>query len=338
MASHSEFGERTPGSEVAQVFGDRIRGKTILITGVSPNSIGQTTATNIASQSPALLILASRTLSRVQEVASEINTKYPSTRVEIVLVDLSSQQSIRQAATQIKSLTSTLDILINNAGICVTTRQKTPEGIELQFGTNHIGPFLLTNLLIPLLRNAAKTSPPGATRVVNLTSAGYRLSPIRFSDYNFEGKPVPPEEDHVKPLMGAFGKFNDDGYNGIVTYAQSKTGNMLFTLQLQKVLSKYGIMSYCVHPGSIVTDLSRDQSAELTEQFYKVAPYWKTHDEGSSCTLVAALDPGLDENKGHYLVDCQIFDPVAHGKDPVAAERLWQLSEELVGEKFSFDD
>ncbi|KAM7217097.1 hypothetical protein V8F06_007496 [Rhypophila decipiens] len=338
MVSHPEFGERTPGSEVAQIFGDRIRGKTILITGVSPKSIGQSTAVNIASQAPAFLILASRTRNRVEEVAADIKSKYPATRIEIVILDLSSQGSIRQAVDEIKKLTSTLDILINNAGIVVTSRQKTPEGIELQFGTNHIGPFLLTNLLLPLLRNAAKTNPPGATRIVNLTSAGYRLSPIRFSDYNFEGKPVPPEEDHVKPLMGAFGKFTDDGYNGIVTYAQSKTGNMLFTLHLQKVLAKYGIASYAVHPGSIVTDLSRDQSDELTEQFYKVAPYWKTHDEGSSCTLVAALDPGLDEPKGHYLVDCQIFDPVAHGKDRVAAERLWKLSEELVGQTFAFDD
>ncbi|KAK3312659.1 hypothetical protein B0H66DRAFT_485315 [Apodospora peruviana] len=332
MTSHPEFGEKTPGSEVAKIFGDNIRGKTILITGVSPNGIGATTALAFASQSPYLLILASRTRARVEQVASEIHTKYPSTRTEIVLLDLGSQAAIRQAVEDVKKLTSTLDILVNNAGIVVTSRQKTPEGIEMQFGTNHIGPFLFTNLLLPLLRNAANTNTPGATRIVNLTSAGHRLSPLRFSDYNFEkGDDVPPEEDHVKPLPGAFGKFTDDGYNGIITYAQSKTANMLFTVYLQKVLQGEGIGAYVLHPGSIETDLGRDQDEELNAQFQKVALYWKNADEGCSTTLVAALDPALNEPKGPYLVDCQIATPAPHAIDPVAADRLWKLSEELVG-------
>jgi len=222
----------------------------VLITGISPRSIGLTTATAIASQAPSLLILASRTPTRVEEVAAEIKSKYPATRIEIVLLDLASQKAIRQAVSEINKLTSTLDILINNAGVMVTSRQKTSDGIELAFGTNHIGPFLFTNLLFPLLRNAARSNPPGATRVVNLTSKGHRLSPIRFSDYNFEGKPVPPDEDHVKPLPGTFNIFTDDGYNGIVTYCQSKTANILFTLYLQKVWQRFGIVAYAVQPGS----------------------------------------------------------------------------------------
>ncbi|KAK3317350.1 hypothetical protein B0T19DRAFT_290271 [Cercophora scortea] len=337
MATHAEFGEATPGSEVAQTFADQIRGKTILITGVSPRGIGETTALAFASQSPALLILASRTRARVEEVAAEIHAKYPSTRVEIVLLDLSSQTSIRAAVAEVTKLTDKLDILVNNAGVVVTSRHLTPEGIEMQFGTNHIGPFLLTNLLLPLLRNAAKTNSPGATRVVSLTSAGHRLSPIRFSDYNFEGKEVPPEEDHFKPLPGAFGKFTDDGYNGIVTYAQSKTANILFTLYLQKYLPKMGIAAYVVHPGTIETDLSRDQDEELTAQFYKVSVFWKTADQGCSTTLVAALDPAFNDAKGLYLSDCQIAEPSPHASDSVAAERLWKLSEELVGEKFNLE-
>ncbi|AEO68559.1 717e08bc-3d8f-40cf-91fd-5198c6e3a931 [Thermothielavioides terrestris] len=334
MASHPEFGERTQGSEVARVFADQIRGRTILVTGVSPKGIGRTTALNLASQKPGLLILASRNRSRVQEVAAEIEEKYPGTRVEIVILDLGSQKSIRQAAADVAALTDKLDILINNAATCVTTRQATPEGIEQQFGTNHIGPFLFTNLLLPLLRKAAETSPPGATRVVSLTSAGHRLSPIRFSDYNFEGKPVPPEEDHFKPLPGAFAKCTPDGYNGIVTYAHSKTANILFTLSLQQELPKLGIAAYAVHPGTIETDLSRHQDEELASQFYKVGLFWKTPDGGSATTLVAALDPALNDVKGLYLSDCQIAEPSAHANDPVAAKRLWKLSEDLVGEKF----
>ncbi|AEO58418.1 hypothetical protein MYCTH_2305728 [Thermothelomyces thermophilus ATCC 42464] len=335
MTSHPEFGERTPGSEVAKVFADQIRGKTILVTGVSPKSIGASTVLNLASQSPGLLILASRTKSRIQEVADQITTKYPGVRVETVLVDLGSQESIRRAAADVAALTDKLDILINNAGRVVTSRQATQEGIEQQFGTNHIGPFLLTNLLLPLLRKAAETNPPGATRIVNLSSAGHRLSPVRFSDYNLEGKPVPPEEDHVKPLPGAFANCTPDGYKPIVAYAQSKSANILFTISLQRHLANHGIASYAVHPGSIVTELSREQDDELNAEFHKLIKYWKTPDEGSSTTLVAALDPALNEVKGFYLSDCQYTEPSAHAKDAAAADRLWKLSEELVGEKFS---
>ncbi len=222
----------------------------VLITGVSPKGIGSATALALASQTPALLILASRTKANVDEVANQLRAKYPDTRIEVVLLDLGSQVAIRSAAAEVAKLTDRLDILVNNAGLVVTSRQATPEGIEKQFGVNHIGPFLFTNLLLPLLRNAAKTNPPGVTRVVSLTSAGHRLSPIRFSDYNFEGKEVPPEEDHVKPLPGAFGNTTADGYNGIVTYAQPKPGNILFTLSLQKKLAKDGIAAYVLHPGS----------------------------------------------------------------------------------------
>ena len=176
-----------------------------MITGVGPGGIGGATALAFASQKPSLLILASRTKDKLESVAKEIASSYPDVKVEIVKLDLSSQQAVREAAESVKQLTDSLDILVNNAGLTIYERKLTPDGLELQFGTNHSGPFLLTNLLVPLLLNAAEKSAPGETRIVSLTSAGHRLSPVRFSDYNMEGKPIPPEEDHVKPLVGAFG-------------------------------------------------------------------------------------------------------------------------------------
>lgn len=339
MTSHSEFNERTTGTEVANVFADKIRGRTILVTGVSPKGIGAATALAFASQSPALLILASRTRSKLEAVGDQISNKFPDTRVELVTLDLSSQKSIRQAVTEINQLTSKLDILINNAAVNAQTRQFTSEGLEMTFGTNHIGTFLFTNLLLPLLRSAAakETTTSGATRIITLSSAGHRLSPIRFSDYNFENsKQVPPKEDHFKPLPGSFARCTEDGYNGMATYGQSKTANILFTLYLQKHMVKEGIRAYTLHPGTIETELGRDQKPDIQAQFHKMEVFWKTLDQGCSTTLVAALDPALNEtNKGLYLVDCQMSDPYHWAKDEVAAERLWKLSKEIIGEKFS---
>ncbi|KAB5585106.1 oxidoreductase-like protein [Coniochaeta sp. 2T2.1] len=334
MTSNPQFNERTSGLEVAKTFGDRVKGRKVLITGVGPGGIGGATALAFASQEPSLLILASRTKDKLESVAKEIASSYPDVKVEIVKLDLSSQQAVREAAGAVKQLTDSLDILVNNAGLTIYERKLTPDGLELQFGTNHIGPFLFTNLLIPLLLKAAEKSAPGETRIVSLASAGHRLSPVRFSDYNMEGKPIPPEEDHVKPLVGAFGRENN-GYNGIVAYAQSKTANILFTKYLQEHLSSRRVASYVLHPGSVVTELGRSQDEELEETFKKIIPYWGTPDEGSSTTMVAALDPALNDIKGLYLKDCQIEQPAPHASDPKLAERLWHLSEELVGQKFA---
>lgn len=169
--------------------------------------------------------------------------------MKIVSLDLSSQGSIRKVAAEISSTVDKLDILINNAGLVVLSRQWTSEKIELQFGTNHIGPFLLTNLLLPLMLKAAKSSKPGSTRIINVSSHGHRLSPIRFHDWNFEGHEIPDEEQPFSQLSGPFGKHTEDGYPGFIAYGQSKMANVLFTVYLQEHLRSKGIMSYALHPG-----------------------------------------------------------------------------------------
>lgn len=225
---------------------------TVLITGVSPESIGSSTAYAIASQNPDLLILASRTRSKLDIVSSSIKDAYPETRIESVELDLGSQDSIRKAVVDVARLTNKLDIIINNAGLMTTQRQSTQEGIEAQFGINHIGHFLLTNLLKPQLLAAAKANAPGATRVINLTSLGHRISPVRFSDYNLEKNDVPEDGMHG-PLPPMFAKSTSDGYNGFVAYGQAKTANILFSVGLNKRLREAGIASYAVHPGCKTT-------------------------------------------------------------------------------------
>jgi NAD(P)-dependent dehydrogenase (short-subunit alcohol dehydrogenase family) len=169
--------------------------------------------------------------------------------VKTVLLDLMSQRAIRKAAAEVTQITNKLDILINNAGVMTLKRQLTEEGIEAQFGCNHIGHLLFTTLLHPLLLKAAKINNPGETRVINLTSLGNRLSPIRFHDYNFEGKAIPDEEKPPADRPPAFQDKPGEPYNAYVAYGQSKTANILFSVGINERWQKDGIVSYAVHPG-----------------------------------------------------------------------------------------
>jgi len=203
----------------------------------------------IATHAPSLLILASRSLPKITTVTEKIHAKTPNINIKSVQVDLASQTSIRHAANEIKSLKPELDVIINNAGINVPDKEFTEQGIEMHFGVNHIGLFLLTNLLIPLLL----TSPPSLSqkkRIINLTSAGHRLSPIRFSDYNFEKRitDLPIEEQPPAGLPPAFTD-PEKPYNPFVAYGQSKSANCLFSLSLTQKLKERGVVSFSVHPG-----------------------------------------------------------------------------------------
>lgn len=208
-------------------------------------------AVAIARHSPSLLVLASRTASKIDEVIHSIHIVAPNAPTKSLTLNLSSQPSIRAAAKEISSLATKLDIIINNAALNVPDYEATKEGIEMHFGTNHIGLFLLTNLLLPaVLSGASSSSIPGSTRIINLTSAGHRLSPIRFSDYNLRKKDADlPEEE--KPPRGLPKALMDPevAYSPFVAYGQSKTGNILFSVSLTEYLKDRGVLSFSVHPG-----------------------------------------------------------------------------------------
>jgi NAD(P)-dependent dehydrogenase (short-subunit alcohol dehydrogenase family) len=212
-------------------------------------SLGETLSTTIAKYSPDNLILASRTPSKLEAVAKLVKetSGFDASTVEL---DLSSQASIRKAALEVASLVSHIDILINNAAVVSSSRRESKDGLELTFGTNHIGHWLWTSLLTPLLLPQSDR-PSRASRVVNVTSLGYRLSPIRFHDYNFEGKPVPTEEEppkglppHMKPNMA-----ENRPYQGFCAYGQSKTANILHCVSLNERYSTRGLRAFAVHPG-----------------------------------------------------------------------------------------
>ncbi|OJD30474.1 retinol dehydrogenase [Diplodia corticola] len=343
MTSYPEWGPKTKATDVAIAFSKQIKGRYVLVTGISRNSLGEATALAIAAQGPALLILASRTPSSLDYVADEIRSVQPATPVATVTVDLLSQASVRAAAAKISDLVPRLDVIINNAGVMTRTRRTSPEGIEGQFATNHLGPFLLTNLLAPKLLAAAAASPSSSSasgpRVVNVSSFGVYISPVRFHDYNLEGalddSDIPPEERGKAPekLPKAFAA-NIDGYRGFIAYGQSKSAQVLFAVELTRRLKESGVVAVALHPGAIWTNLSRDLDEEGYEAIAGGAKEFKSPDEGASTMIVAAFDPALNEPSGSFLSDCQYHEPPPYATDPALAEKLWSLSEELVKQKF----
>ncbi|MCJ1309797.1 hypothetical protein MMC25_003458 [Agyrium rufum] len=313
MATHSEFGEKTSAIEVAKAFADQIKGKT------------------------AHLVLASRTDAKMDVISKRIAESFAGVQVSKVQVDLSFPDSIKHAASETKKLLGKLNVIINNAAIFNKDRQLDSRGIEMQFATNHLGIFHLTSLLLPLLRKAAETSRAGAVRVVNVSSAGHFFSPIRFSDLNFAGNNLDSDEKPNLEIPGFVmpeGMISAKGYSAFAAYGQAKTANILMAQYLTSKLKDSGIVSYAVHPGTIATGIGRGFSPEHYQGMLDTAEYVKSIDEGAATMLVAAFDPALNTGKETYLSDCQFAPAMPFATDPVKAEKLWKLSEELVGEKF----
>ncbi|KAL1965632.1 hypothetical protein VTN77DRAFT_5309 [Rasamsonia byssochlamydoides] len=337
MASHPKYNEKTTATEVADAFAGQITGKIVLITGINPKGLGAATAHAIAAHSPQLLILASRTPSKIKEVDNALQSSFPGLKTKPVQVDLASLASVRRAADEINRSVERIDIIINNAGImALPEKQLSPDGVEMQLAANHLGHFLLTSLLVDKLKAAADDADKKTTRVINVASGGHCFSSIRFQDYNFEGKPVSPDEGGYPSYLAAWkmGPEPFQEYNKWVAYGQSKTANILFSLALTRKLHGHGILSFAVYPGEIITDLVRFVNARDFDDADPALFTWKSADQGSATTVVAGFDPALKENTGLYLKDCQIFPPAPYAADLERAERLWELSERLVGQEF----
>ncbi|KAL1853773.1 hypothetical protein Plec18170_005165 [Paecilomyces lecythidis] len=356
--THPEFNEETEALDVAKAFSSGIRGKTVLITGVNRGGLGFSTAQAFASQSPSCLIVTGRDPAKTQESIKALRAEFPDVNYRGLQVDLSIQQSVRDAAAEVMSWTDvpTIDIVVNSAGVmCIQERTLSKDGIEQHFATNHLGHWLLTCLIIPKLIKAAENNPKGATRIVNVSSASPQVSGMRWSDINFEkkNKDLPAEEQPNYEWFQMCGcpDIEDASYVPLDGYNRSKVANVLFGIAATKRLfDKYGILSLSVHPGVIETELGRNMSlkdleafAELRKSFFKV----KTLGAGASTSLVAALDPKLaqgvgqsendSENWGCYLEDCQISGkghPLAVSSKE--AEKLWDISEKLVGQTFAW--
>ena len=290
-------------------------GKVAVVTGAS-TGLGLETARALASAG-AQVVLAGRDSSRIDAAASTILEREPTAQLEQGLLDLTSLESVRAFAGWYANGHDRLHLLVNNAGVMYTPFEHTADGFEMQFGTNHVGHFLLTCLLVPMLL----ADPP--SRVVNLSSGGHMGSDIVWDDVNFERRE----------------------YDKFSAYGQSKTANILFSVELDRRLGDRGVHAYAVHPGMIATELGRSMTKDDFQALMDRAkaspsggmPAYKTVEQGAATSVWAATAPELDDQGGTYLADAEVTDQHAPwARDPESAQRLWALSEQMVGQTFPF--
>jgi NAD(P)-dependent dehydrogenase (short-subunit alcohol dehydrogenase family) len=294
-----------------------LSGKTMIVTGAS-GGIGAETARALAAKG-ATVVLAARDLAKAENAAAAITEALPEASIQVRLLDLTSLASVRSFTDAFLGEHQRLDALIANAGVMATPFELTADGFELQFGTNHLGHFLMVNRFVPALVAAAQS------RVVVLSSAGHRWSDVDLDDPFFDRTP----------------------YDKYVAYGRSKTANVLFAVALDRRLHAQGVRAFAVHPGAIHTELGRSLTDEdrtsIAEMAKRGGTTWKTVEQGAATAVWAATSPELQGRGGEYLEDCAVANPAvgdaSHGVrpyalDPIRAEALWDLSERLVGEKF----
>jgi len=293
-----------------------LEGKTAIVTGAN-TGIGKETAHDLARRG-ARVFLASRSEEKTLPVVEEIRAKTGNEQVFFKKLDLARITSIRAFAEDFINEEERLDILVNNAGVVSPKDETTDDGFEIHMGVNHLGHFLLTNLLLDHLEQ----SGPGS-RVVTVSA----LAALLIGEVDLED------------LMNSKG-YSHPWFPPIATYrryANSKLANILFTQELARRLEGTGVNAYSLHPGVIQTELTRNVESSIERFFISVVSYppfsylLKTPFEGAQTTICCAVDEALAQQSGLYYADCKATDPDhAQLKDPQLAKKLWDLSAELV--------
>jgi NAD(P)-dependent dehydrogenase (short-subunit alcohol dehydrogenase family) len=282
-----------------------------IVTGAN-TGLGFETAKALAAKG-AHVVLAVRNLDKGKEAASRITGD-----VAVTELDLTSLDSIRAAADELKARYEAIDLLINNAGVMWTPKSTTKDGFELQFGTNHLGHFAFTGLLLDRLL------PVAGSRVVTVSSVGHRINAaIHFDDLNWERR-----------------------YNRVAAYGQSKLANLLFTYELQRRLAHHGTtIATAAHPGGSNTELARNVPGPLLPAFNLIVPLvGQSADRGALPTLRAASDLGVlggqyfgPDGFGEMRGYPKVVSSSAQSYDVELQRRLWTVSEELTGVVFPTD-
>ena len=276
-----------------------MRGNTCLVTGAT-SGIGKATALTLA-QLGATVVVVARDQARGEAAADEIRQRMRGARLEVLTADLASLGEVRALAGQVRERCARLDVLVNNAGVVMFRRQVTSEGLETMFATNHLGPFLLTNLLCDLLRRSAPA------RVITVSSSGHKqVRSIPWDDLS--------AAQRFQPLQA---------------YQRSKLLNVLFTGELSRRLAGTGVTANCADPGFVRTDLGRHAVGGFGLFLKVTRPFQVSVETGARTSVYLASSPEVAEVTGGYFVKCRPATPSVLSQDRAVAERLWQLSMQL---------
>src|SRR5215203_399864 len=278
--------------------GGAMGNRVCLITGAT-SGIGKATAMGLANMG-ASVVMVGRDRSRGEAALAEIKEGSANASVDLLLADLSSQEEVRWLADEFKEAHPRLDVLINNAGVIRSKRVASADGIEMTFAVNHLAHFLLTNLLLDLLKATAPS------RIVNVSSGEQRNGTIDFDD-----------------LQG------EKGYKTAKAYGQSKLANVLFTYELARRLEGSGVSANCLHPGVVGTNLGSGVTGALGFTVRALRPLMKSPEKGAQTSVYLASSPEVEGSSGEYFVkkaEARSSD-VSHDKR--LARRLWEVSAEL---------
>ena len=323
----TSFGATSTTDDV--LSGVNLKGKRIFVTGVSAG-LGVETARSLAAHG-AQVVGAARDLNKATAATEQVRKDAAANggSFELVELDLANLKSVRACADRLLAKGEPLDVVIANAGVMATPFGRTVEGFETQFGTNHLGHFVLVNRIASLVRDGG--------RLINLSSSGHRYANVDLDDPNFERTPYEP----------------------FVAYGRSKTANILFAVAFDRRHRSRGVRAAAVHPGGIRTELDRyiDSSRldkiveEINQQLAAQGkgPFqWKTIPQGAATSVWAGVVAPADEIGGRYCENCHVGQIVpddvtitaisegvrGYALDANNAEALWKKSEELVGESF----
>ena len=322
----TSFGATSTTDDV--LSGTNLKGKRIFVTGVSAG-LGVETVRSLAAHG-AQVVGAARDLNKAKAATGQVRKDAAAKggSFELIELDLANLKSVRACADGLLARGEPFDVIIANAGVMATPFGHTADGFETQFGTNHLGHFVLVNRIASLIRTGG--------RLINVSSAGHRYANVDLVDPNFERTP----------------------YDPMVAYGRSKTANILFAVAFDQRHRERGVRAAAVHPGGIQTELGRYQDPGRIEKMIdqinrqraaqgKNPFQWKTIPQGAATSVWAAVVASADEIGGQYCEDCHIAHVVpddltvatnegvrSYAIDPKAAEALWKKSEKLVGESF----
>ena len=279
---------------------DILKGKTAIVTGAN-SGMGMATVKALSGMGAKVIMLC-RSEKRGREALTTLSTD-GHRDLDLILCDLGDYSSIRDFVSQVKKKYDHIDILVNNAGFISLDRQETKEGLERQFGINHIGHFLLTTSLLDLMGEGG--------RIVNVASGAHKTGKIHFDDINLH-----------------------KGFNVIKAYSQSKLANVLFTRELARRVKDRGITVNCCHPGAVATNIGIDRETGFGKTITGLLkPFFQTPEQGARTAIFLASDDSVSGITGEYFYKCRIARSSRRSKDPALAKKLYEFSEELINGK-----